>query len=211
MIRIVFFDLDGTLVEEDSSWRLLHRFLGTDDLASKALEKFSEGEINYEEFVKHDVALWPKGLPKSFFEQVFSKAKIRIDAKNLFKQLKDKGVLRVIVTSGLDVLAKRVCKELEADECISNEMVFDAKNRFTGVVNVNVDPSKKAKVLKNICGKYSILLSEAAAVGDTVYDKSMFKVVGIPILYVKPGSLPPGDHGAKHVVSNLEEVMCLIG
>ncbi|MEM2100575.1 MAG: HAD-IB family phosphatase [Thermoproteota archaeon] len=211
MIRIVFFDLDGTLVEEDSSWRLLHRFLGTDGLAAKALEKFSRGEINYEEFVKHDVALWPKDLPKSFFEQVFSKARIRVEARSLFKRLKDKGVLRVIVTSGLDVLAKKVCEELEADGCASNEMVFDAKDCFTGVVKVNVDPSRKAKVLTDICGKYSIPLSETAAVGDTVYDKSMFKVVGIPILYVKPGMPPPEDHGAKHVVNRLEEVMHLVG
>lgn len=43
MIRIVFFDMDGTLVEEDSSWRALHRFLGTDHLARRALEKFSRG------------------------------------------------------------------------------------------------------------------------------------------------------------------------
>jgi phosphoserine phosphatase len=211
MIRIVFFDLDGTLVEENSSWRLLHRFLGTDDLAAKALEKFSKGEISYEEFVKHDVGLWPKGLPKTFFEQVFSKARIRHDARNLFKRLKDQGVLRVIVTSGLDVLAKRVCRELKADDCVSNEMIFNSENRFTGIVKVNVDPSRKAEVLTNMCEKYSILLSESAAVGDTVYDKSMFKVVNMSILYVKPGMLPPKGHGAKHVVNNLEDVGHLIG
>ncbi|MGC8831405.1 MAG: HAD-IB family phosphatase [Thermoproteota archaeon] len=210
MIRIIFFDLDGTLVEEDSSWRLLHRFLGTDDLATKALKKFSRGEINYEEFVKHDVGLWPKGLPKTFFEQIFSRARIRHDSRSLFKRLKEQGVLRVIVTSGLDVLAKKVCRELEADECVSNEMVFDAKDCFTGVVKVNVDPSRKAEVLTNICRKYSIPLNEAGAVGDTVYDKSMFKVVSMSILYVKPGMLPPKDHGAKHVVNNLEDVGRLV-
>lgn len=211
MIRIVFFDLDGTLVEEDSSWRILHRFLGTDNLAAKALEKFSRGEINYEEFVRHDVVLWPKGLPKTFFEHVFYKARIRHDARSLFKRLKDQGVLRAIVTSGLDMLAKRVCEELEADECVSNEMVFAAKGCFTGVVKVNVDPSRKAEVLTNICRKYSIPLSETAAVGDTVYDKSMFKAVNISILYVKPGMLPPKGHEAKHVVNNLEDIMHLIG
>jgi len=151
MIRMLFSDLDGTLIEEESSWRMVHRFLGTDHLAAKALEKFSSGEINYEEFVKHDVSLWPKGLHRSFFEYVFSKAKIRREAKILFEKLKEFGVKRIIVTSGLNVLAERVCRELEADGYVSNEIVFDKEGFFTGVVNINVDPSNKSRVLEDIC------------------------------------------------------------
>lgn len=209
MIRILFSDLDGTLVEEDSSWRVLHRFLGTDHLAAKALERFSRGEMDYEEFVKHDVNLWPKGLPRSFFQYVFSKVIIRQGAKSLFKQLKELGVLTVIVTSGLNVLAERVCKELGADECISNEMVFDDKGFFTGAVRVNVDPSKKASVLENVCKKYSISMSEVAAIGDTIYDKSMFQVAGLSILYAKQG-IPLEAYGAQYVVSTLKEALRLL-
>lgn len=210
MIRIVFFDMDGTLVEEDSSWRTLHRFLGTDHLARRALEKFSRGEISYEEFVMHDVRLWPKGLPRTFFEHVLSRVRIKPEAELVFNQLRDKGVLRVIVTSGLDVLAERVCKRLGADECVSNRMFFDERGCFTGIVKVNVDPSRKTEVLKQICEKYSTPLFEAAAVGDTVYDKSMFEAVAISILYVKPGVPPPKGHGAKYVVNNLKDIFSLI-
>jgi len=209
MIRVLFSDLDGTLVEEDSSWRVLHRFLGVDHLASKALERFSRGEMDYEEFVKHDVSLWPKGLLRSFFEYVFSRVRIREEAKSLFKQLKELGVLRVIVTSGLNVLAERVCRELGADECISNEMVFDEKGFFTGTVRINVDPSKKARVLENVCRKYSIPLSETAAIGDTIYDKSMFQAASLSILCVKH-KIPLEAYGAGYVVSTLEEASRLL-
>lgn len=209
MIKILFSDLDGTLVEEDSSWRVLHRFLGTDHLAAKALERFSRGEIDYEEFVKHDVSLWPKGLPRSFFQYVFSRVRIRQEAKSLFKQLKELGVLTVIITSGLNVLADRACKELGADECISNEMVFDDKGFFTGVVRVNVDPSRKSRALENVCKKYSILISETAAIGDSIYDKSMFQTVGLSILYAKQ-RVPLETHGAQYVVSTLEEASRLL-
>jgi HAD superfamily PSPase-like hydrolase len=210
MIRIVFFDMDGTLVQEESSWRTIHRFLGTDHLARRALEKFSRGEISYEEFVKHDVCLWPKGLPRVFFEQVFSRVMVKPEAHWVFKQLRKKGVLRIIVTSGLDVLAERVCRMLSADECVSNQMVFDAKGFFTGFVKVNVDPSRKTDVLNRMCEKYSIPLNEAAAVGDTVYDKSMFKTVKISVLCVKPGTTLPEDHGAKFIVRSLKEVVHLM-
>lgn len=210
MIRIVFFDMDGTLVEDNSSWQALHRFFGTDHLAARALERFSRGEINYLEFVKHDVGLWPKRLSKNFFEYFFSKVVIRPEARDMFRQLKDKGILRVIVTSGLDVLAKKVCESLEADECVSNEMIFDAEGLFTGFVKVNVDLSKKDEILTNICKKCSIPLNEAAAVGDTVYDESMFRVVGTSILYVKPSTFPPKGHSAKYIVSNLKEVIRLM-
>ncbi|MBO3799799.1 MAG: HAD-IB family phosphatase [Candidatus Brockarchaeota archaeon] len=209
MIRILFSDLDGTLVEEDSSWRVLHRFLGTDHLAAKALERFSRGEMDYEEFVKHDVGLWPKGLPRSFFEYVFSRVRIRQEAKSLFKRLKELGVLTVIITSGLNVLAERVCKELGADECISNEMVFDERGFFTGAVRVNVVPSKKARVLENVCKKYSIPISETAAIGDTIYDKSMFQATGFSILCAKQ-KVPSGAYGAQYVVNTLEEASRLL-
>jgi phosphoserine phosphatase len=209
MIKILFSDLDGTLVEEESSWRLVHKFLGTDYLASKALQRFSRGEISYEEFVEHDVSLWPKGLKRSFFQYLFSKVRIRQDAKNLFKQLKNLGIRRVIVTSGLNVLAERVCRELEADECVSNEMAFDEKDCFTGTVRIRVDPSRKAEVLERICGRYSVSLSETAAIGDSVYDRSMFQVVGLPILYAKRGVLRE-TYGATHAVNNLEEAIGLL-
>ncbi|MBO3769969.1 MAG: HAD-IB family phosphatase [Thermoproteota archaeon] len=207
MIRILFSDLDGTLVEEESSWRLVHRFLGTDHIAARALERFSRGEINYEEFVEHDVNLWPKRLPKSFFEYIFSKVRIRPGAKNLFKQLKDLGVKRVIVTSGLNVLAERICRELEVDECISNEMIFDENGLFTGNVIVNVDPSNKAKVLEDVCRKYSIPLKDSIAIGDTRYDESMFRIAGLSILlYKKRGqSIPLEKSRASYVVDSLEE------
>ncbi|MCS7138764.1 MAG: HAD-IB family phosphatase [Crenarchaeota archaeon] len=209
MIRILFSDMDGTLVEEESSWRLVHRFLGTDSMATKALERFSRGEINYEEFVRHDVKLWPRGLPKSFFQSVFSKVRIRQGAKYLFKRLKERKVKRVIVTSGLNLLAERVCKELEADECISNEMVFDEKGLFTGTVIINVDPSKKARVIEDICRKYSIPLNESAAIGDTLYDESMFRVAGLSIFYKKQHDLSE-MHGAHYVVNSLEEATELL-
>lgn len=210
MIRIVFFDMDGTLVEEESSWHVVHRFLGTDHLARRALEKFSRGEMSYEEFVRHDVGLWPKGLPRTFFEGIFSKIRLKPEAIWVFDELRKKGILRVIVTSGLDVLAERVCRILGADECISNNMVFDNRGRFTGVVKVNVDPSRKIDVLNQVCEKYSISPEEAAAVGDTIYDESMFKAVKISILYAKPGGLPPMGHGAKIIVNDLRDIVRLL-
>ncbi len=210
MIRIVFFDMDGTLVEDESSWRTVHRFLGTDHIARRALEKFSRGEISYEEFVKHDVSLWPRGLPRAFFEQVFSKVRVKPEAHWVFSRLGEKGVLRVIVTSGLDVLAERVCRMLAADGCVSNQMVFDSRGCFTGIVKINVDPSRKVDALKKVCEKYSIPLYETAAVGDTVYDKSMFKAVKTSILCAKPGAPPPDGHEAMFVVSNLKDIVELV-
>ncbi|MGQ9479081.1 MAG: HAD-IB family phosphatase [Thermoproteota archaeon] len=210
MIKIVFFDMDGTLVDEDSSWRAVHRFLGTDVKAAKALERFSRGEMNYEEFVEHDVGLWPKMLRRSFFEHVFSKVYIRQEAKTVFRRLKEKSVIRVIVTSGLNLLAERVSKELDADEYVSNEMIFDPQGFFTGDVKINVDPSSKGEVIGQLCDKYFIPFSEAAAVGDAVYDRSMFRAVNVSILYVKPGKRNQEPDLAKHVVESLEDILQLI-
>lgn len=157
------------------------------------------------------MSLWPKELSKSFFEYVFSRVKIRPDAKSLFDRLKKLGVKRVIVTSGLNLLAERICKELESDECYSNEMVFDEKGLFTGNIIINVDPSNKAKVLEEICRKYSIPLNESIAIGDTLYDKSMFRITGSSILYRKRGQETPLEtYGTHYIVNSLEEVANLL-
>lgn len=45
--KAIFFDFDGMLVKEKSSWQIIHRHLGTDNQAKLNSDLFHKGEIDY--------------------------------------------------------------------------------------------------------------------------------------------------------------------
>lgn len=55
-LEIVVFDMDGVLVDTDSSWQFVHRKLNTDN--SNNLKQFLNHKISYPEFMKKDIELW---------------------------------------------------------------------------------------------------------------------------------------------------------
>ena len=67
----MLFDLDGTLVKEISSWRSIHKFFGTEDGVSSNLKAYELGKIDYEEFMRRDIALWPKHIHINVIKKIF--------------------------------------------------------------------------------------------------------------------------------------------
>ena len=59
--KVVAFDLDGTLVKKRNSWITLHEYFGTVEGAKNNFKAFENSEIDYLEFIRRDVSLWPKG------------------------------------------------------------------------------------------------------------------------------------------------------
>lgn len=49
-LRLVVFDVDGTLLKIRSSWQHLHEALGTWDRGKQYAEQFFQGLIGYEEW-----------------------------------------------------------------------------------------------------------------------------------------------------------------
>jgi phosphoserine phosphatase len=50
--------MDGTLVIEDSSWAVIHRYFGTQEVSRHNLAAWDRGEIAYPEFMRRDIMLW---------------------------------------------------------------------------------------------------------------------------------------------------------
>jgi len=55
-LKLVVFDMDGTLLRPKSSWGLLHDHFGTDN--SEMLTRYLRHEVTDAEFVATDLALW---------------------------------------------------------------------------------------------------------------------------------------------------------
>ena len=55
-LKLVVFDMDGTLLRPKSSWQLLHDHFGTDN--REMLARYLRHEVSDTEFVARDLELW---------------------------------------------------------------------------------------------------------------------------------------------------------
>jgi len=112
IIRLVAFDLDGTLTAEANSWQSLHRFFGTERYGELGLKEYELGEISYEEFMRRDISCWPKGLSMDVVERILSNITLRPEAEDTISRLRQRDVKIVVITSGLASLARKICQRL---------------------------------------------------------------------------------------------------
>ncbi|MBO3757807.1 MAG: HAD-IB family phosphatase, partial [Candidatus Brockarchaeota archaeon] len=155
-IKLVVFDLDGTLVKEKSSWRKVHEFFGTEEKGDEGLKLYVDGKISYEQFVAHDLSLWPRGISKSVFNYIFNKIPLNEGVREVVTEIKKRGKLVAIVSSGISLLAEKISNELNIDFFVANEILFDERGRSTGVGAAIVELNKKDKALLKILNKVSI-------------------------------------------------------
>ena len=180
--KIVFFDMDGTLIKCKSSWEIVHKRFGTVKEAKRALKEYSEGKISYKEFMRRDIGLWINKKGKIHvreIEKILSRFELVDGAKEVTGKLKDMGLKIVIITAGIDLLAEKVGKEVHADRVYANKLMTDGEGHLIGEGIEIVDPKKKDIILEKVAREEDVLLEETIAVGDTVYDLEMLRKAGL--------------------------------
>lgn len=209
-IKLVAFDLDGTLVKEKSSWRKVHEFFGTEAKSDEGLKLYEEGKINYEQFVAHDLSLWPKGISRDVFTYIFNKTPLNEGAKEVMAEIKRRGKLVAIVSSGIDLLAEKVSKELGVDLFVANKIVFDEEGRSAGVGISFVELNKKGEALLKLLEKINIKPQEVLGVGDSKFDLSFLKVCGYSVLLRQNGNMGNEKNEVNFVIDSLQELIKVI-
>jgi len=190
-VYIVVFDMDGVLVECESSWEYLHRIFGSISIVRKRnyMGQFEHGLISYEEWMRRDLEAMinAKGgsIHRDDIIRAFSGVKINDEAKDVINHLRSKGVRVAIVSAGIYDLADLIGKKLGIEIIYANKLIYD-ENGFLlprGIEVVN--PLNKDKVLREISVRFNIPLDKFMYIGDSEWDVSAFRVVGYPVLYLK--------------------------
>lgn len=184
--KIIFFDMDGTLIKCKSSWELVHRKFGTIKEAKKALEEYKQSKISYKEFMVRDISSWMKKKERIHIkeiEDILAKFELVEGAKEVTGTLKRMGLKIVIITAGIDLLAEKVGKEVYADKVFSNKLKTDSEGYLVGDGIEVVEPRKKDKILEIVSEEENISLDETVAVGDTVYDLNMLRKAGLGLYF----------------------------
>ncbi|WP_445348692.1 HAD family hydrolase [Desulforudis sp. DRI-14] len=181
-LKAVIFDLDGTLTPVRSVWQYIHERLGTwESQGLQSLNAFLAGKITYKEFAERDVYAW-RGTPHAIIESIVNEIPLRNGAREVAGTLRAFGVRTAILSSGLDVLVRRVAGLLGVERYIANELGFTA-GVADGRVTINVGWDGKPEHLLPLCRAWGVHPSEVAVVGDGVGDAPLFPMVGLGVAF----------------------------
>lgn len=201
MKRLVFFDLDGTILGGVSSenaffFHLLRhgyigvkQFLATTYCMVKWLPKFK-----WHVFIKNKAYLYGlsteemEKLAKKFVQEKLIK-KLRPELIKRIEQHRQAGDYLILLTGSPTFLAKEFAKYLNMDEVVATDCTH-RRGRFTHLL-----PSQhpyavdKLILAERLCEKHDAKLSEAYAYGNSINDRFILQGVGHAIAVTPHKSL----------------------
>lgn len=207
MTKLVFFDCDGVLTIDSSSWLILHNYFKSQDNSYFA-KLYDEDKISYLDWMKIDVALminsWRKPIYRKDVEKALDKIRIKDEVYYIGKILKQRGYLLGVISSGVEYIVKKVCNILGADICLYNELIYDEKDRLIPGGKPWVPLKEKPALIEAIARSLGLDMSNVVYVGDSRWDIPVFKKVGLSI------AVEPCNEACKHadiVINNLSEII----
>jgi len=189
-IALAAFDMDGTVLEHNSSWVAIHQHYGTGVKAATSLRLYTEGKIDYREFMRRDIASWPRNITRDEISEILSSYTLRREAPSTFHELRARGIKTALVTSGIDILAKKVAEELEIDFWVANGLKFDRKGILLPDGVGRVDPTRKDIAFVKLLSKVGIPSKRTIAVGDTTYDLAFLKSAALGFMMAHTTRVP---------------------
>lgn len=180
MIQMVIFDMDGVLVDIDSSWQVVHRAYSVDN--SDNLRRHQKGEITYAEFVHLDIGLWGRAHQDQI-QQILATAPLMQGVKTTFTQLHRVGKITAIISSGLMPLANRLRELYNIDYVYANELRTDKAGYLTGEGDSYITLDNKGDILTQLCTRIGIPLENCAVIGDSRFDLPLFHLAGLSIAF----------------------------
>jgi len=184
-LKLIAFDMDGTLTTERSSWEYLHRRMEIwNEKAHVFQDLFWAGKIDYAEFCRLDASLW-QGTDCLSATEILTEIQLRPDTGKVLTSLHSAGVRIALLSSGLKLLADQLAQILPFHRYLANELVCQ-DGCFTGEVIIHVSTDvhglRKEDHLQRLMDEYGILPEETAAVGDSIGDLEMLRLTPNPML-----------------------------
>lgn len=190
MQRIVFFDLDGTLIDNPSSeklyflWLAMHGYIKIKQIiyVLKFIVKWAH-KFKSETLVKNKAYLYGLPLEKTIqnakqFAATKLLSRLRPHIIQRLKQHQTRGDIVILLTGAPKFIAEVFAKQLEIFEVEAAEL-----SHFNNYFN-DLPPlqhpfaQEKITVAQKVCAKYNSDISNSIAYANSIYDLALLEKVG---------------------------------
>jgi len=214
-IKVVTIDVDGCLVSYDnvgttfrSSWDALGCAYGLQDKWNRRTEKFYDSlrGTNDHSWAETNVAeLAGKSVQEAL--KILYPIPYCAGAREFADASKGK-FTRGLLTTAIDLVAKKAEEELGFDFCMCNTLHRN-NGTFAGTLDYDVPTWLKHTKLLRICGKYFVKPKEICHIGDNENDVDVAEKVGM-FIALKPKT-PKVEKKGDYVVNDFFEVGRILG
>lgn len=200
MRRLICFDMDSTLIQEECIDELARKH-GVYDQVAAITASAMRGEIDFKEsFTKRCKLL--KGLDVSVMREIAENMPFTEGIDRLMYVLKKYGYKIAILSGGFTFFGEYIQKKYGIDYVYANELEIDENGKLTGnYIGEIVDGKRKAELLKLIAQVEKVDLQQTIAVGDGANDLPMLSEAGLGIAF----------HAKPRVVANARQSINTIG
>lgn len=206
--RLVVFDMDSTLIQEEVIDELAKE-AGVGDKVSEITELAMRGELDFSQSLKRRVGLL-KGLDASVMEKVAQRLNLNEGADRLVKQLKALGFKTAILSGGFDYFGHFLSKKLGIDYVYANQLEIENGCLTGEVLGSIVDADRKAELLQKLALEQGLTLQQTIAVGDGANDLKMLSIAGMGVAFhAKPLVRESADTALTNL--GLDAILYLMG
>jgi phosphoserine phosphatase len=179
--RIVFFDMDRTLIDAEVIDEMA-RAAGVYDEVSRVTEKAMRGDLDFEDSLRQRTALL-KGLKLTDMEKIRDGLKPSPGAPELIQTLKDLGFKIGVLSGGFDFFAEHMKERLELDFAHANRLEVKSGVLTGRLLGDIIDDAAKAKLVNRVARDMRVQLDQTVAIGDGANDRLMLGQAGLGIAY----------------------------
>lgn len=200
MRRLICFDMDSTLIQEECIDELARKH-GVYDQVAAITASAMRGEIDFKESFTQRVKLL-KGLDISVMREIAENMPFTEGVDRLMYVLKKYGYKIAILSGGFTFFGEYIQRKYGIDYVYANELEVDETGHLTGnYVGEIVDGKRKAELLRLIAQVEKVDLQQTIAVGDGANDLPMLSEAGLGIAF----------HAKPRVVANARQSINTIG
>ncbi len=225
-IKLIFFDMEGTIFRKThttskgntapSAWTLIAEHLGPEahkeEDATK--DKWNNREYKgYVEWMEDTIKIHKKyGLDKKFFDKVMDSIEYHPGVKEVFAELKKRGIRTALISGGFKAQADRAVKDLKIDHAFAAcEYLWDKKGNLIHWNLLPCDYEGKVDFMKLIMKEHGLKKEECAFVGDGKNDVPFAKAVGLSIAFNADKELQKAcTHSINQEKENFKEILKFI-